>query len=198
MAKDPKGGGGKAKAVTLGVFALGMIEVTAVLSIRNYPSMAEEGWSMIGWYILGLLVFFLPLSLVGAELATGWPKGGGVYAWVREAFGESSGFISIWSEWTENVVWFPTVLSFIAGTFAYAFSASLGNNPIYNIVVMMAVFWGVTALAFFGHRRVVADAQHRGDFDHAEGEDAQGHRLGLAATALRVFCHSRSPPHFTT
>lgn len=152
MAKDPKGSGGKAKAVTLGVFALGMIEVTAVLSIRNYPSMAEEGWSMIGWYILGLLVFFLPLSLVGAELATGWPKGGGVYAWVREAFGESSGFISIWSEWTENVVWFPTVLSFIAGTFAYAFSASLGNNPIYNIVVMMAVFWGVTVLAFFGER----------------------------------------------
>jgi len=150
VADDAKGG--KARAVTLGVFALGMIEVTAVLSIRNYPSMAEEGWSMIGWYVLALILFFLPLSLVGAELATGWPKGGGVYAWVREAFGERSGFIAIWSEWSENVVWFPTVLSFISGTFAYAISASLGNNPLYNVVVMLAVFWGVTLLNFFGER----------------------------------------------
>jgi amino acid transporter len=150
------GGGGKsggaARVATLGVFALGMIEVTAVLSIRNYPSMAEEGWSMIGWYVLALLLFFLPLSLAGAELATGWPKGGGVYAWVREAFGERNGFIAIWSEWTENVVWFPTVLSFISGTFAYAVSASLGNDRLYNIVVMLAVFWGVTALNFLGEK----------------------------------------------
>ncbi len=149
---DANGKGGAARKVTLGVFALGMIEVTAVLSIRNYPSMAEEGWSMIGWYVLALLLFFLPLSLAGAELATGWPKGGGVYAWVREAFGERNGFIAIWSEWTENVVWFPTVLSFISGTFAYAFSASLGNNALYNVVVMLSVFWGVTALNFFGER----------------------------------------------
>ncbi len=152
MAEDSKGSGGKARAVTLGVFALGMIEVTAVLSIRNYPSMAEEGWSMIGWYVLALILFFLPLSLAGAELATGWPKGGGVYAWVREAFGERAGFIAIWSEWSENVVWFPTVLSFISGTFAYVISASLGNNPIYNVVVMLGVFWGVTLLNFFGER----------------------------------------------
>jgi amino acid transporter len=75
--------------VYLGVFALGMINVTAVLSIRNFPSMAELGWSMVGWYVLALLLFFLPLSLADAELATGWPKGGGVYAWVREAFGSA-------------------------------------------------------------------------------------------------------------
>ena len=34
----------------LGVFALAMINVAAVLSIRNFPSMAEYGWSSIGWY----------------------------------------------------------------------------------------------------------------------------------------------------
>lgn len=145
-------GGGALRTATLGVLALGMIEVTAVLSIRNYPSMAEMGWSMIGWYVLALILFFLPLSLAGAELATGWPKGGGVYAWVREAFGERAGFISIWSEWSENVVWFPTVLSFISGTLAYAVSDTLGNDPLYNVIVMLCVFWGVTLLNFFGER----------------------------------------------
>ena len=159
MADDGQGSGsgssgsgrGVAKA-TIGVFGLAMIEVTAVLSIRNFPSMAEEGWSMIAWYFFGLIAFFLPLSLVAGELATGWPKGGGVYAWVREAFGERSGFISIWCEWSENVVWFPTVLSFIAGTFAYAISPTLGNNRLYLVVVMMTIFWGVTLLNFNGER----------------------------------------------
>jgi len=152
MAEDGQGSGGGAGRATIGVFALAMIEVTAVLSIRNFPSMAEEGWSMIVWYLFGLIAFFLPLSLVAGELATGWPKGGGVYAWVREAFGERSGFISIWCEWSENVVWFPTVLSFIAGTVAYAISPALGNNHLYLVVVMMGIFWGVTLVNFYGVR----------------------------------------------
>ena len=33
---------------TLGIFALAMINVAAVLSLRNNPSMAIYGWSSIG------------------------------------------------------------------------------------------------------------------------------------------------------
>ena len=35
----------------LGIFALAMINVAAVLSIRNFPSMAEFGGSCIGWKV---------------------------------------------------------------------------------------------------------------------------------------------------
>jgi amino acid transporter len=76
-----------ARVKVLGVFALAMINVAAVLSIRNFPSMAVYGWSSIGWYIIGTVMFLIPISLAGAELATGWPEGGGLYAWVRNAFG---------------------------------------------------------------------------------------------------------------
>lgn len=73
----------------LGIFALAMINVAAVLSIRNFPSMAMFGWQCIGWYIIGTVLFLIPLSLAGAELATMLSdKGGGVYAWCKEAFGE--------------------------------------------------------------------------------------------------------------
>ncbi|MBB2995666.1 amino acid transporter [Paeniglutamicibacter cryotolerans] len=114
--------------------------------------MAELGWHSIGWYILGLLLFFLPLSLVGAELATGWPKGGGVYAWVREAFGEKPGFIAIWSDWAENLVWFPTVLAFISSTLAFALFPSVADNRWLMLVIMLGVFWLVTLANFFGDR----------------------------------------------
>ena len=141
-----------ARGATLGVFALAMIEVTAVLGIRNFPVMAEEGWSMIFWYLFGLIAFFLPLSLVAGELATAWPQGGGIYAWVRQAFGERGGFIAIWCEWIEDVVWFPVGLTFIAATFAYALSPGLGADPRYLLVVCLGVLWAVTVVNLFGSR----------------------------------------------
>ena len=141
-----------AQGVTLGVFALAMIEVTAVLGIRNFPVMAEEGWSMIFWYLFGLVAFFLPLSLVAGELATAWPQGGGIYAWVRQAFGEKGGFIAIWCEWIEDVVWFPVGLTFIAATLAYAISPALGTDPRYLLLVCLGVLWAVTIVNLFGER----------------------------------------------
>lgn len=138
------------KVKTLGVFSLAMISVGAVLSVRNYPSMAIYGWSSVGWYILGTLLFLIPITLASAELATGWSKGGGVYLWVKEAFGEKAGFIAIFCEWSNNLVWFPTVLAFIAGTFAYLFNPALANNGVYMFSVMMIAFWGCTAVAWLG------------------------------------------------
>ncbi len=147
----PSTGAGFGPKKVLGVFALAMINVAAVLSIRNYPSMAEFGWSCIGWYIIGTILFLIPLSLAGAELATMMSeKGGGVYAWCKEAFGEKGGFVAIFCEWSNNLVWFPTVLAFIASTLAFALSPSLGSNAIYLFVVMMIAFWGTTVIAYFG------------------------------------------------
>ncbi|OPY51549.1 MAG: arginine:agmatin antiporter [Methanosaeta sp. PtaU1.Bin060] len=141
---------GKSKA--LGVFALAMINVAAVLSLRNCPSMAIYGWSSIGWYLIGTIAFFIPLTLAGAELATGWPLGGGVYAWVREAFGEEAGFVAVFCEWSNNLVWFPTVLAFIASTFAYFLNPALANDNKFMFVVMMVAFWGTTIISLLGER----------------------------------------------
>jgi amino acid transporter len=138
------------KKKVLGLFALAMINVAAVLSIRNFPSMAIYGWSCVGWYVLGAILFLIPISLAGAELATGWPEGGGVYAWVKQAFGEKGGFTALFCEWSNNLVWFPTVLSFIASTLAFALTPGLASNPLYMFSVMMIAFWGTTAIAYFG------------------------------------------------
>lgn len=145
-------GGSGVPVKALGIFALAMINVAAVLSLRNYPSMAVYGWSSIGWYVIGTIAFLIPVSLVGAELATGWPKGGGMYAWVKEAFGSRLGFISVFCEWSNNLVWFPTVLAFVASTFAYVINPDLGTNNAFLFVVMMVAFWGTTLIAMAGER----------------------------------------------
>jgi amino acid transporter len=150
MGEGDGGAPGLQNKKVLGLFALAMINVAAVLSIRNYPSMAIYGWSCIGWYIIGAVFFLIPISLAGAELATGWPEGGGVYAWVKQAFGEKGGFVALFCEWSNNLVWFPTVLSFIASTFVFALAPSFAANGIFMFTVMMVAFWGTTAIAYFG------------------------------------------------
>ncbi len=106
----------------------------------------------IAFYVLGALFFFIPLALVAAELATGWPRAGGIYAWVEQAFGDRSGFLAVWFEWVENIVWFPTVLSFVAATLAYVIDPSLADNKLYLVIVMLTIFWALTIANFFGMR----------------------------------------------
>lgn len=134
----------------LTVFMLAMINVAALGSVKNWPTTAEFGFSSIFFFLLATLIFFIPTALVSAELATGWPKLGGIFVWVKEAFGHRLGFLSIWLLWIENVIWYPTILSFIAGTGAYIFSPSLATNKWYLTSVILIVFWGVTFLNLLG------------------------------------------------
>lgn len=134
----------------LGVLALAMINVAAMVSPRNLPMMAEYGWSLIFFVLVAVILFLIPVSLAISELATAWPRRGGVYPWVKEAFRGRAGFLAVWCDWAENLVWFPTVLSFTAASLAYAIDPSLANNKYFLVGVMLAIFWGATLAAFRG------------------------------------------------
>jgi glutamate:GABA antiporter len=136
----------------LGMTSLAMIDIAAVISLRNLPTVAEYGWGSIFIFGLALVGFMIPISFAAAELASGWAETGGVYVWVREAFGKNSGSVAIWADWAENLVWFPTVLSFIAASLAYLLVPSWANNKAWLFIVMMIVFWGTTIANFFGVR----------------------------------------------
>lgn len=139
----------KGKALTATTIAL--INVAAISNIKNFPLLAELGLAVVPFLILSALFFFLPVSFVSAELASGWPERG-VYTWVKEALGPRAGFVAIWLQWIENVIWYPTILSFIAATFAYLFDPSLAKNPTYMLVTILIAFWLATWANFFGMR----------------------------------------------
>ena len=111
------------KRRVISVFMLSMINVAAICNIANLSVTAQIGFSSLFYYILGALIFFIPVGLISAELATGWPERGGVYVWVREALGEKMGFVAIWMQWVENIIWYPTILAFTAATIAYVITS---------------------------------------------------------------------------
>ena len=79
----------------LSLFSFVMITTTAVVSIDNFPAEGIIGWQTILFNVVAIVIYLIPCSLVAAELATGWPGKGGVYVWVKEAFGEHWGTVCL-------------------------------------------------------------------------------------------------------
>ncbi len=132
----------------LSVFMLAMLNVAAIASLRGLPSNAELGMSSIFFLVFAAVVFLVPSALVSAELATTFK--GGVFDWVKEAFGDQLGFLAIWLQWIQNVIWFPIVLSFAAGTLAFIINPTLAKSGLFTAIVILIVYWGPTLLAFQG------------------------------------------------
>jgi glutamate:GABA antiporter len=105
MAQQPKAAAVAApSAVKLSVMTLAIMNIAAVVSLRGLPAEAEYGLGSIFYYLFAAVFFLIPVSLVAAELAAGWPQKGGVYRWVGEAFGPKLGFLAIWPVWMESTI----------------------------------------------------------------------------------------------
>ena len=134
----------------LSVFSLVMINVIAVDNLRTLPLSAQLGFSLVSYYLFAAAAFFIPVALVAAELATAYPSTGGLYVWVREAFGRRVAFMTIWLQWIYNIVWYPTILVFIVATMAYLFAPDLAKNRFYLLGTTVGLFWIMTLINCFG------------------------------------------------
>lgn len=143
----------------ISVFALVLLITGAIDSIRNLPATALFGTSLIFFFIFSAVVFLIPVALVSAELSSTWSEDeGGVYSWVRHAFGDNMAFFTIWLQWINTIVWYPTILSFIAGTLAYLIDPALAQNKCYLIGIMLTIFWSLTLLGLAGLKASAAFA----------------------------------------
>ena len=134
----------------MSVFSLVMINVAAMVSLSTLPEVATYGLSSIFYYLFAVVVFLLPVSLVSAELATGWPKHGGVYIWVKEALGSHWGFLAIFLQWFQILFFYPALLTFGAVALVYSLFPSLASNRLYIYLFILVFFWGATFINFYG------------------------------------------------
>ena len=140
------------KQNSMSVTTMALLTVAAVLSLRNLPSEAEYGYSVIFYITMAAICFFVPSALVSAELASSWPQEGGVYLWVKEAFGPKWGFVAVFMQWVENLPWFPAVLTFVASSIAYVFNPEWANNRWFVLITIWVMLWLATFLNFKGMR----------------------------------------------
>ncbi|HVI44454.1 MAG TPA: amino acid permease [Chitinophaga sp.] len=140
---------GNAKITTT---SLALMTAAAVISLRGLPMMAKEELTMFFYIGFATFLYLIPASLVAAELGSAFgDKGGGVYSWVKAGFGAKAGFLSIWLQWIQNVVWYPTVLAFAAACIAYLIGKpELAGDGTFVGIFSIAIYWLATLLAFKG------------------------------------------------
>jgi putative glutamate/gamma-aminobutyrate antiporter len=141
-----------AKKSVVSTFSLAMMTAAAVVSLRGLPMMAKEQLTLFVYIAFATFIFLIPAALVSAELGGAFgEKGGGVYTWVKEAFGARWGFVAIWLQWIQNVVWYPTVLAFSAAAIAYVVGEpKLANNGPYVGAFCIVAYWAATWITLQG------------------------------------------------
>jgi len=140
----------KTSTSSITTFALIMLITGAIDSIRNLPATAIFGSSLIFFFAFAAIVFLIPAALVSAELSTHCNKKSGIFHWINRAFGEKTAFLAIWLQWVNTMVWFPTILSFIAGTATYFINPALAQNKLFLITVILSSFWLLTLINLKG------------------------------------------------
>lgn len=126
----------------LGFRDLVMFYVVTTLSLRWIPVAASSGPSSIAIWLIGLFTIFIPLALCVMELSSRYPQEGGMYLWIKRAFGDGPAFLTGWIYWTSNLPYFPAVLYFAASNALYVGGTrwnALQRSPLYFI-----------AFSFFG------------------------------------------------
>ncbi|WP_426460890.1 putative glutamine/gamma-aminobutyrate antiporter GadC [Mycoplasma hafezii] len=140
---------------TLSLFSLVLMNIVAVVSLRGLPAEAEYGLGSIFYYVFAAIFFLVPVAMVAAELASTYPEKGGVFRWVGEAFGPKIAFLAMFLLWSEVTIWFPTALTFGAVSLAYIIPDSetakwLASNKWFVLAIVLAIYWGATALSSLG------------------------------------------------
>jgi amino acid transporter len=137
----------------ISVIGLVLLITGAIDNVRNLPATALFGSSLIFFFVLSAIMFLIPVALVAAELSSSRSEDeGGIYSWVREAFGTHWAFLTIWLQWINTIVWYPTILSFIAVTLAYLIKPELAHSKWYILSIILIVFWSLTVLGLSGLR----------------------------------------------
>ncbi len=127
----------------LGLFGFFAITASMVMAVYEYPTFATSGFSLVFFLLLGGLLWFIPVGLCAAEMATveGWEEGG-VFAWVSNTLGERWGFAAIAFAYFQIAIGFIPMLYFILGALSYVLAwPALNNDPLVKTVAALVIVW---------------------------------------------------------
>lgn len=141
---------------TLGVTDLVFLNICAILGIRWLSTAAQMGPSSLLLWVLAVLIYFIPSGFTVRELSSRDSGEGGVYRWTKSAFGELHAFVAGWTYWVNNLVYFPSLLLFIAGTFLFVGGDAwlgLGESGWYNAAFSLTLLWIIIGANVVGLKR---------------------------------------------
>ncbi|WP_080802396.1 APC family permease [Arabiibacter massiliensis] len=117
--------------------------ICAILFADVLISNTSVGPSVIVWWLIIGVVFFIPNGLVTAELTGAYPEKGGIYGWVDKAFGSRWAGRLSWLYWINCALWMPSGFIWFSGALCGAFFPEMGY------LAQVAVSIGITWITVF-------------------------------------------------
>ena len=96
---------------------------------------AAIGNSMYVWWAIMLIGFFVPYALISAELGTQYPSEGGMYTWIKKAFGKKWASRVAWFYWVNYPLWIASLADLITTMIMQMFGIELSLGAVLAIQV---------------------------------------------------------------
>lgn len=123
--------------------------VCLTLVCESVMPTAAIGNTQYFWWIFLLVAFCLPYGMITAELGTTYPSEGGMYDWVKKAFGPKWAGRVAWNYWVNFPLWIASLAVAVTDIIAGMFSIEL---PIITLLILQLIYvWVVT---FLGTQRI--------------------------------------------
>ena len=116
---------------------LTLFSVCAIVVLDGLTAQASIGVSSLAWTLIILVAFFIPYALITAELGAAYPEQGGLFVWVRLAFGQRWAARSTWCYWVSIPLGMPSVYVLFAGMLSRLFLPDLSLGWIVAIAIGM-------------------------------------------------------------
>ena len=118
--------------------------VCLTLVCESVMPTAAIGNTQYFWWIFLLIAFCLPYGMITAELGTTYPSEGGMYDWVKRAFGPKWAGRVAWNYWVNFPLWIASLAVAVTDIVAGMFGVEL---PVWLILVMqLSYVWLVSLL----------------------------------------------------
>jgi amino acid transporter len=123
----------------MGVGQIVFFCVCAVIVLSTLTSSASLGPSGIFWWLVALIAFVIPNSMVLSELGTTYPSEGGTYEWIAQAFGPRMGTRATFFYWISNGIWIASGLILVIGQARDLFFPELGQFT--QVLCILVLTW---------------------------------------------------------
>ncbi len=122
-----------------------LMAVVVVLVVESTASSAAIGPSQFFWWIFLLIFFFLPYGLISSELGTTYDGEGGLYDWVKKAFGKRAGGRVAWYYWINYPIWMVSLAILFTDTGSQIFGLQLSTTV--SLIIQLIFVWAVCIIS---------------------------------------------------
>ncbi|MBN2794012.1 MAG: amino acid permease [Clostridia bacterium] len=130
------------------LFKMVSFTICGIVVLDTFVAPAAMGVSSITVWLLTAILFFIPYGLINAELGATYPEDGGIYLWVKRAFGEFQATLVAWFYWVNVAFWMPAVFIAFSWWFSMAFAPDLSVWASAGIAIAMC--WLVVYIGIRG------------------------------------------------